>query len=336
MAQNSVEKPEKRTIGARFTAALVLALLVSACGRTIPPAPVLFGKPAEPAPVQTARLPPEPEKRAEPPGPVGRIVIARRGDTLYSISRRYGVSLRKLIDINRIRAPFILTPGRRLILPAARSHLVAKGESVYGIARKYGVPMSALVRANAIPPPYHISPGRKLRIPGATSPRVRVASRTPGTSGTGYTRPVPPQRESARVSGPVGKPPPRAGRGFQWPLRGRILIAFGPRGGGLHNDGINILARPGASVRSAENGVVAYAGNELQGFGNLLLIKHAGGWMTAYAHVGKLLVRRGQKVRRGQTIARVGRTGNVAQPQLHFEIRRGDQPVNPMKYLARV
>ena len=336
MAKSSVEKPDKCVTGARLSAAVLLALLVSACGRTIPPAPVLFGKPAEPAPVQTARLPPEPGKQVEPPGAVGRIVIARKGDTLYSISRRYGVSLRELIDVNRIRAPFILSPGRRLILPAARSHLVTKGETVYGIARKYGVPMSALVRANNIPPPYHISPGRKLRLPGATSAKVKVASRTPGTSGPGYSRTSPPPREPPRISGPVGKPPPRAGRGFQWPLRGRILIAFGPRGGGLHNDGINIQARPGTLVRSAENGIVAYAGNELQGFGNLLLIKHAGGWMTAYAHVGKLMVRRGQKVRRGQTIARVGRTGNVAKPQLHFEIRRGDEPVNPMKYLARV
>ncbi len=320
----------------RKFAVLSLALVVSACGRGLPPAPVLFGKDAvEPAPVQTARLPPAPEKIQKPSvpaGPVGRIVIFRRGDTLYSISRRHGVSLRALIDINRLRPPFTLSPGRRLILPAPRTHVVAKGETVYGIARKYRVPMSALVRVNAIAPPYHVSAGRRLRLPGGAPRKVRLAAKSPGVRLAPPPRPPSP----ARVSGPVGKPPPRTGNGFQWPLRGRILIAFGPRGGGLHNDGINILAPAGTSVRSAENGIVAYAGNELQGFGNLLLIKHAGGWMTAYAHVGKLLVRRGQRVRRGQTVAKVGRTGNVSKPQLHFEIRRGDQPVNPMKYLARV
>lgn len=324
-----------------------MAAALAACGRSLPPAPVLFGKPAPEKPVQSARLPPPETKPAAPAARTGdgagRIVVTRKGDTLYSISRRHGVALRELIDINRVRPPYKLSPGRRLILPVPRMHRVARGESVYGIARKYGVRMSALVRLNRIRPPYHISVGRRLDLPGAQP--IRTASRASapvhkrragpaGASASSRASPPPPVRGRRAV--PVGKAPPRAGRGFQWPLRGRIIVAFGPRGGGLHNDGINILGRRGAAVRSAENGVVAYAGNELQGFGNLLLIKHAGGWMTAYAHVGKLLVKRGETVRRGQTIARVGRTGNVSRPQLHFEIRRRDQPVNPMKYLARV
>lgn len=323
--------------GTRLIAALAVMLLAAACGRSLPPAPVIFGTQAADRPVQTARLPQKPTVR---PAPVGRIAIAAKGETLYTLSRRHGVSLRTLIDINRLRPPFTLSPGQRLILPEPRGHVVAKGETVYGIARKYGVSMSELVRTNRIRPPYRIPVGRRLTLPVATP--LRIASRAP--SGGQWVRPPPsrsaprisPRPTRTRASRPVGEPPPRAGRGFQWPLRGRIIVAFGPRGGGLHNDGINILARFGSAVRAAENGVVAYAGNELQGFGNLVLIKHAGGWMTAYAHVGSLSVRRGQKVRRGQTIARVGRTGNVSRPQLHFEIRRGSQPVNPMKYLARV
>ncbi len=327
--------------GTRLITAVAVMLLAAACGRSLPPAPVIFGKPAADQPVQTARLPaPVPPKPAVRLAPVGRIVIARKGETLYTISRRHGVSLRTLIDINRLRPPFTLSPGRRLILPVPRSHAVAKGETVYGIARKYGVSMSELVRTNRIRPPYHIPVGRRLSLPVATP--LRTASRAP--SGGQWVRPSPsravpyisPRPTRTRAEGTIREPPPRAGRGFQWPLRGRIIVAFGPRGGGLHNDGINILARSGSAVRAAENGVVAYAGNELQGFGNLVLIKHAGGWMTAYAHVGRLIVRRGQRVRRGQTIARVGRTGNVSRPQLHFEIRRGDQPVNPIKFLARV
>ena len=129
------------------------------------------------------------------------------------------------------------------------------------------------------------------------------------------------------------EPAPRAGATFLWPANGKIISRFGSKPGGLHNDGINIEAPVGTSVVAAENGVVAYAGNELRGFGNLLLIRHADGWITAYAHNDKLLVKRGDSVKRGQVIARVGSTGNVSSPQLHFEIRKGTEPVDPLKYL---
>jgi murein DD-endopeptidase MepM/ murein hydrolase activator NlpD len=117
-------------------------------------------------------------------------------------------------------------------------------------------------------------------------------------------------------------------------VRGRILSTFGPKADGLHNDGINIAARAGAPVIAAENGVVVYAGNELRGFGNLLLVRHADGWITAYAHLDKMLVKKGQKVTRGQAIGTVGTSGGVSQPQLHFEIRRGTQAVDPAKFLS--
>ena len=133
---------------------------------------------------------------------------------------------------------------------------------------------------------------------------------------------------------PVGPPPPRAGKTFLWPLRGRVIATYGEQGRGLHNDGINIAAPRGTPIRAAENGVVAYAGNEIRGFGNLLLIRHAGGYMTAYAHADTLLVKRGDTVHRGQTIARVGATGSVTEPQLHFEIREGSQPVDPQRFLG--
>ena len=132
----------------------------------------------------------------------------------------------------------------------------------------------------------------------------------------------------------IEAPEPRAGSRFQWPLRGAILSDFGPKPGGLHNDGINISASRGASVVSADNGVVAYAGNELRGFGNLLLIRHADGWMTAYAHLDDMLVERGAKVTRGQKIGPVGSTGNVSSPQLHFEVRRGNRAIDPRDHLA--
>jgi murein DD-endopeptidase MepM/ murein hydrolase activator NlpD len=132
----------------------------------------------------------------------------------------------------------------------------------------------------------------------------------------------------------LGPPPPRSSQRFLWPVKGQVIVAFGPRNGGLHNDGINIRAARGATVKAAENGVVAYVGNELRGFGNLLLIKHADGWMSAYAHNDAILVKTGDRVRRGQAISQVGSTGNVAQPQLHFELRRGSRAVDPLRYLG--
>jgi murein DD-endopeptidase MepM/ murein hydrolase activator NlpD len=141
---------------------------------------------------------------------------------------------------------------------------------------------------------------------------------------------APPPRDTT----PVGPPPPRAGKTFLWPLRGRVIATFGEQGRGLHNDGLNIAAPRGTPIRAAENGVVAYAGNEIRGFGNLLLVRHAGGYVTAYAHADTLLVKRGDTVHRGQTIARVGATGSVTEPQLHFEIREGSQPVDPQRFLG--
>ena len=117
---------------------------------------------------------------------------------------------------------------------------------------------------------------------------------------------------------------------FRWPARGRIIEGF--KAGG--NDGINIAVPEGTSVRAAESGVVAYAGDELKGYGNLVLIRHPNGFVTAYANNGELDVKRGETVKRGQIIAKSGQTGNVNSPQLHFELRKGSTPVDPTSYLA--
>jgi murein DD-endopeptidase MepM/ murein hydrolase activator NlpD len=124
------------------------------------------------------------------------------------------------------------------------------------------------------------------------------------------------------------------GSKFLWPVRGHIVAGYGTGRDGTHNDGINIAAPRGAAIEAADGGVVAYAGNELRGYGNLILVKHPNGWISAYAHCDAILVKRGDKVARGQTIARVGSTGNVAEPQLHFELRRGNHAVDPRDFLA--
>jgi murein DD-endopeptidase MepM/ murein hydrolase activator NlpD len=117
---------------------------------------------------------------------------------------------------------------------------------------------------------------------------------------------------------------------FRWPARGRVIQAFGAGG----NDGINIAVPEGTQVKASEGGVVAYAGSELKGYGNLVLIRHPNGFVSAYANNGSLNVKRGDSVKRGQTIALSGQSGNVASPQLHFELRKGSKPVDPSTYLA--
>ncbi len=263
----------------------------------------------------------------------GATVVVKKGDSLYKISRRHNVHLRDLIELNGIRPPYYIFKGQRIRLPKQRIHIVEKGETLYGVSRRYGVDMATLVRVNKIAPPFRINAGSRLRLPSApagTSRPVRSAAR-------GARSKAPPANRTRRGRAPspvaLTRLPPRSRSRFLWPVHGRVIVGFGPRGGGLHNDGINILARKGTAVRAAENGMVAYSGNELRGFGNLLLVKHTGGGMSAYAHNAKLLVKAGQTVRRGQTIARVGATGSVLRPQLHFELRRGVRVVNPIKHL---
>ena len=120
---------------------------------------------------------------------------------------------------------------------------------------------------------------------------------------------------------------------FRWPARGRVISSSGAMANGQQNDGINLALPEGTPVHAAEDGVVAYAGSELKGYGNLVLVRHSNGFVTAYAHASEILVKRGDQVRRGQVIAKSGQTGNVTSPQLHFEIRKGSAPVDPTQYL---
>jgi murein DD-endopeptidase MepM/ murein hydrolase activator NlpD len=151
--------------------------------------------------------------------------------------------------------------------------------------------------------------------------------------------PAPPQAAPQPVTAPgpavLPEPPARAGSKFIWPVDGTLLSGFGPKADGMHNDGINIGAPEGAPVKAAENGVVAYAGHELRGFGILILIKHQDDYVTAYAHNEQVLVKRGDIVRRGETIARVGSSGSVDSPQLHFEIRKGSRAIDPLPVMVQ-
>ncbi|MEO3430293.1 M23 family metallopeptidase [Pelagibius sp. CAU 1746] len=282
----------------------------------------------------------------------GRYVVAK-GDSLYGIARRFGLPIRAVIDANKLQPPYALSVGQALTIPQAQVHEVAVGDTVYNIARRYNVDRSELVRLNGIQPPYSIPLGQRLILPtpdsaaGAEATAVAYAppeATPPQAAPQAAPRDLPeapanegqrkPPRSKAETRAALANPPARAGSAFHWPVQGRVLSSFGAKEGGEHNDGINIAAPRGTPVRAAENGVVAYAGEELKGFGKLLLIKHASGWVTAYAHNEQLLVAAGDRVSQGQTIARVGSSGNVERPQLHFEVRRGTRAVNPETQLA--
>ncbi|MFZ1922096.1 MAG: M23 family metallopeptidase, partial [Xanthobacteraceae bacterium] len=223
-------------------------------------------------------------------------------------------------------------------------HVVAPGETLNSIARLYGKPVAVIARANGIPPDTMVRVGQHVVIPemGERRPLApqRVEAPVPAPT-TVATVESPHSARVAEPSEPVASENPmkaeqaaNAMPSFRWPVRGRIIAAFGPKPNGLQNDGINLSVPEGTPVKAAEDGVVAYAGNELKGYGNLVLIRHANGFVTAYADASELLVKRGDTVKRGQVIAKSGETGNVTSPQLHFEIRKGATPVDPAQYLS--
>jgi murein DD-endopeptidase MepM/ murein hydrolase activator NlpD len=201
-----------------------------------------------------------------------------------------------------------------------------------GIAEAPLAPPPAPPIAQPPPPGPVTAPTPRTAATTQPAPVVSAPPAVPPAPAPSVSPPAAPPNQTASLALPP--PPPRSGRSFLWPVPGKVVARFGPVTGGTQNDGINISAAEGTPVVAADAGTVAYAGNELRGYGNLILIKHADGWMTAYAHNSKLLVTRGQKVQRGQVIGRVGTTGAVSEPQLHFEVRRGSRALDPMDYLG--
>lgn len=280
------------------------------------------------------------------------------GDTVYEIAKNYQLPMREIITLNNIQAPYVLNTGFRMKLPPPNEHQVREGDSVYSIARMYETSVNRLVQLNDLRAPYTLRQGQKLRLPTPTMKaqvqqavfqpepaerasvapveRESVAPTSDGTNNsivTPETKPQVQQASTARAKIPDTTPKLSGNGRFMKPVNGDIISSFGPKADGLHNDGINIRAVRGTAVRAAENGVVVYTGDDLESYGNLILVRHDGGLMSAYAHLDKTLVTRGMKVTRGQSIGTVGSTGQVDTPQLHFEIRKGSTPLNPTKYL---
>jgi murein DD-endopeptidase MepM/ murein hydrolase activator NlpD len=258
-------------------------------------------------------------------------------------------------------APALAAPVSKpvaMAIAAPSVHVVNHGDTLLSIARRNHVPVAELAKANKLEPSSKLRLGMKLTVPGAKTAAVApvaqpvavaaaqpaVASPPPATKMAAATT-VPQQTAHLAQAttkledAPAAETPVKASEAtgalptFRWPVRGKVITAYGAKANGKANDGINLAVPEGTPVKAAEDGVVAYSGNELKGYGNLVLVRHSNGYVTAYAHASELLVKRGDTIKRGQVIAKSGQSGEVGSPQLHFEIRKGSSPVDPLQFL---
>ena len=312
-----------------------------------------------PPPFQPADGGPPPEPRGKP---TSLLLTVAEGDSVHRIARQHGVAARDIIALNGLSEPYWLLAGQRLRVPLPAAHAAHRREPPVEerwSAARNGTRVTTTeiaapapqVRITAAEP---LAPARDEGVTesetAAPAPGDRAAPQVVGDDPAPTPPNAPAHREAradpaqsppssisalARQADAADVPLPPTRNTFLWPAEGRVISRFGSKPGGMHNDGINIAVPMGTAVRAAQNGVVAYAGNELRGYGNLVLIRHNGGWMTAYAHNDALLVGKGDVVTRGQVISRSGKSGRVSRPQAHFEIRRNGEPQDPLRLLTR-
>ena len=336
---------------ARAATVAILAGFAGGCAGQSIPAPVYYGGATEPI---VAPMP------APPPA---LQVIVQRGQTLDGYAYTYHLPKSAIIAANGLRPPYELKTGQRLIIPdthgpvqqamtppqAARpwSSPPRSPETVSPQASRppqtiFQAPPSQPATVQPAPQPQTIAPPPSAAkylpqiIPLDGPPKDAAAAPPPSAAPATLTPPqaAPTQQAAAPPSTPQASAEPTPGGRFPWPVRGRILANYGNAPGGGHNDGINIAAPLGTPVRAIDAGTVVYSGNEVKGYGNILLIRHANGWISAYAHLDDVAVKQGDTIAVGEVIAKVGNTGGVGEPQLHFELRRGKKPVNPTEFLA--
>ncbi|MDB5481514.1 MAG: peptidase [Caulobacteraceae bacterium] len=297
-----------------------------------------------------------------------RDYVVRKGDHLDAIARDLETTRATLLEANHLKSPDALRPGQHLKVPVEKAYVAAPGDTVAAVARRFDVAVADLADLNAISENHRLNAGDELALPASFHDRGPVQlpptrtyahyappapssgryapsggySPTPWTPPVGGVRPPAPYPSVATAA-----PPTRtdsqvmaAGKGrFVWPVKGEILSAFGVQDVDRRNDGVDIRSPMGTAVHAAAAGEVVYAGDQVPGFGNLVLVKHADGWVTAYAHLARVDVKMRDTVAQDQEIGQVGQTGGVAEPQLHFEVRYAAtpiekaRPVNPLLVL---
>ncbi|HUF44012.1 MAG TPA: peptidoglycan DD-metalloendopeptidase family protein [Aestuariivirgaceae bacterium] len=267
----------------------------------------------------------------------------RVGQTLTVPGRSNPVSPSARIEPETIEAAN--APSNRPQFGQGETHVVGPGETLFAVGRAYRIDPFIIAEYNRLPEPYGLKVGQTLRIPAAEPTMARrdgkpmtldqqMADRQQQASeAETQSKALAPDRTAAWQPSNQSQLQDPVAATFRWPVQGRIISTFGQKPTGMRNEGINIAVPEGTSVRAAGSGIVAYAGNELKGYGNLVLIRHDDGWVTAYAHNKELLVSRGDTVKRGDVIASAGQTGSVTSPQVHFEVRKGATAVDPMKHL---
>ena len=255
---------------------------------------------------------------------ISKTIKIYTGDSLYSISKREGVSIRSIIEVNNLEPPFILYEGKELIIPLSKIHIVQTGNTLWDIANCYKVSVIEIRSLNNLKIKDKIYKGKKLFIPINEKNRNLVCKDTSKLIVKVDKRKKKILNKKNIVSNKTD---------YLWPVKGKILSKYGLLAKGLRNDGINISGNKGDPVFASKDGKVVYAGNEIQAFGNLILIKHYDNKTTAYAHLDKIKVKKGQTVKKGEVIAVLGNSGKVSKPQLHFELRDSNGPLNPLKYL---
>jgi murein DD-endopeptidase MepM/ murein hydrolase activator NlpD len=335
---------------------------------TAPPPPPPPGEDAELRGRQSSGGPyarPAPPPALETP----RDVQVQPFENLYDLAERTRTPIRAIIDANNLRPPYTLVPGSVLRIPSPAVYTVAEGDTLFGVARRFSIDPQSLANLNDIPLETRVRSGQRLALPSLVHDRGPIAGANGGRpEGLGDQSAQAPSTEDRRAShinwakasgaNTLGarssetlastaapEPPPRVetpaasdsdiaslGRGkFVWPVHGEILSTFGPKGPGQRNDGVNIAAPTGEIVKASAAGVVVYAGDSIPAFGNLVLVKHPGGWATLYGNLGKITVRDNAEVAQGQEIGVAGVSGAVDRAQVHFEIRYSPNPKDKAK-----
>lgn len=239
------------------------------------------------------------------------------GDTLRSFSKKYDVTIDELIKINKLKSPFVLKPGSYLKIPISKVYIIKKNDTFFAVAKCFKISVKDIKFKNRKINEKKLKVGQIIYLPFYADKNFcskKVAKKN---------------KSNFKKKGVNTKSI------FLWPTDGQLIASFGAQSGGRRNDGINIKASKGNPVRAALSGKVIYRGNELPAWGNLILIKHENGWTSAYAHLDKFLVSVGDKVKTGDLIGAVGKTGNVNDNQLHFQLRKFSKPKNPLKYLIK-